>query len=198
MRLRLLAILTCLWTLSAYAADAVVNFSKLPPAAEQRIDFIKDVQPLFAKNCYGCHGAEKQKSNYRLDARPHAFKGGDIGEPIVAGDSAHSPLIHYVSGAHSEIVMPPKGDLLTREQVGVLRAWIDQGAVWPADADRIKVADRNDWWSFRPIRQPVVPAGAANPIDAFILAKLREKHLAPSPPADRRALIRRVYFDLIG
>jgi hypothetical protein len=198
MRLGLPAILISLCSVGAQAAEGVVDLSKLPPAVERRVDFIKDVQPLLAKNCYGCHGPEKQKSNYRLDARPYALKGGDIGKPIVAGDSAHSPLIHYVSGAHSEIVMPPKGDLLTREQVGVLRAWIDQGAVWPADADRIKVADWNDWWSFRPIARPAVPAGAENPIDAFVLAKMREMHLTASPPADRRALIRRVYFDLIG
>jgi hypothetical protein len=185
-------------TLSAHAADVILDLSKLPPPAERRVDFIKDIQPLFAKTCYTCHGPDKQKSNYRLDAKPHAFKGGDIGKPILPGDSAHSPLIHYVAGVHPEIVMPPKGDPLTREQVGLLRAWIDQGAAWPADADKIQVADKNDWWSFRPIVRPAVPAGAVNPIDAFILAKLRERRLTPNPPADRLTLIRRVYFDLVG
>lgn len=179
--------------------------SKLPPTANRTVDFIKDVQPIFAKTCYGCHGAEKQKSNYRLDARPYAFKGGDIGKPILPGDSAHSPLIHYVAGIHPEITMPPKGDALSAEQVGMIRAWIDQGAKWPADADKVKVVDRNDWWSLKPIVRPELPDVARvkalrvrNPIDAFILAKLAEKHLTPAPQADRRTLIRRVYFDLIG
>src|SRR5712691_5247758 len=182
---------------AALAAD--IDLSKLPPPANRRIDFLKDVRPLFADHCHACHGLEKQKSNYRLDLKSHAMKGGDIGRPIIPGDSAHSPLIQYVAGAHPEISMPPKGERLTRDQIAMLRAWIDQGAHWPADADRIKVADKSDWWSLKPIVKPAIPASeSGNPIDAFILAKLEELHLKPSSQADRRTLIRRVTFDLTG
>jgi hypothetical protein len=185
------------------AAD--LDLSKLPAPSTRTIDFIKDIQPLFANTCYACHGPEKQKSNYRLDAKPYAFKGGDIGKPILPGDSAHSSLIHYVAGIHPEITMPPKGTPLTVQQVSDLRAWIDQGARWPADADKIKAIDRSDWWSLKSIVRPPVPqvaddqtAHARNPIDNFILARLNAQHLAPSPQADRRTLIRRLTFDLIG
>lgn len=191
--------LVILLTLGVFACGADVDISKLPPATNRTIDFVHDIRPLFERHCYSCHGAEKQKSGYRLDVRASAMKGGDVGErPILPGDSAHSPLIQYVAGVHPDITMPPKGEALTADQVGVLRAWIDQGARWPAEADRVKVADKSDWWSFRPVVRPRVPAGAENPIDAFVLAKLREKKLAPNPSADRLTLIRRVYFDLLG
>ena len=200
----LVAVTWCAAAVSARAAE--VDVSKLPPAPRGAVDFAKQVRPIFEKACFGCHGAEKQKSGYRLDSRPHALKGGDLGVvPIVPGDSARSPLIHYVSGLHDEVTMPPKGDLLTAEEVGVLRAWIDQGAKWPADAAAAKVVDKADWWSFKPIVRPPLPPVAAgdrarvrNPIDAFVLSKAREKGLTPSDQADRRTLVRRVYFDLTG
>ncbi|HEY7115751.1 MAG TPA: PSD1 and planctomycete cytochrome C domain-containing protein [Tepidisphaeraceae bacterium] len=202
-RLALLcAVLLCITV--ARAVD--IDVSVLPPPVDRRIDFLEDIRPLLSARCYQCHGPEKQKSNYRLDLKPYALKGGDVGVvPIVPGDSAHSPLIQYVSRIHPEISMPPKGDPLTREEVAMLRAWIDQGARWPADADKIRVADRSDWWSLKPIVRPSIPIVAPedrprvrNAIDAFTLAKLREKHLTPNPEADRRTLIRRVTFDLTG
>ena len=186
------------------AAD--IDLAKLPPAATAPVDFARDVRPLLERHCYSCHGSEKQKSNYRLDARATAMKGGDVGNrPVIPGDSAHSPLIQYVAGVHPEIAMPPKGEPLTAEQVGVLRAWIDQGARWPAEADKIAVADKADWWSFKPIVRPAVPAVAPenagrvrDPIDAFVLSELGKHNLTPAPEADRRTLVRRLYFDLIG
>ncbi len=172
---------------------------------EGTVDFVRDVRPIFAKSCYSCHGAEKQKSGYRLDARAYALKGGEIGRSIVPGDSAHSPLIQYVAGTHPEITMPPKGERLTTAQVATLRAWIDQGASWPADVDAVKVVDKADWWSLKPIvRPPLPPVSAAdaarvrNPIDAFVLSKVGQMKLRPAKEADRRTLCRRLYFDLIG
>src|SRR6516225_10081316 len=107
-----------------YAAD--VDVSKLPPAAARSVDFVKDIQPLFEKHCLKCHGPEKQKSGYRVDVRDSALKGGDDHAPnIIPGKSAESPLIHFVAGLDEDMVMPQKGDRLTVEQVGVLRAWID-------------------------------------------------------------------------
>ena len=95
---------------------------------------------------------------------------------------------------------PPKAERLTAEQLATLKAWIDQGAKWPDDGS----ASAADWWSFKPVVRPPAPAirdprfAVRNPIDAFVLAKLRDRGLSPSPEADRRTLIRRVYFDLIG
>lgn len=101
--------------------------SKMPAPVNRQVDFTADVQPIFAKHCIGCHGPDKQKGMYRLDVKDTALKS----ELVKPGDSAGSALIHYVLGIHERKRMPPEGTPLTDEQVGILRAWIDQGAAWP-------------------------------------------------------------------
>src|SRR5436190_2753479 len=113
---------------TAVAVGLAADVSKPPPAANHKVDFARDVQPIFAKHCVSCHGPEKQKSDYRLDVRAFALKAGSIGGAIVPGDAGKSLLLQYVAGTHADIRMPPKGKMLSDEQVGVLRAWIDQGA----------------------------------------------------------------------
>ena len=189
-------------SLLAFVAEPV-DITKLPPPVTRPIDFVRDVRPIFEENCYSCHGPDKQKSGYRLDDKDGALTGGEGHAPnIVAGQSAASPLIHFVAGLDEDMLMPNKGDPLTEEQVGILRAWIDQGAVWPDDG-RPTVADTwKSHWSFRPLVRPEVPkpadGRARGAIDAFISAKLQQKGLSLSPPADARTLIRRLSFDLIG
>lgn len=118
-----------LLTLNAIAQDTK---KELPPAATKTVDYVADVKPILKEKCWSCHGADKQKGKLRLDGKAEAMKGGDTGAAIKAGDSAGSLLIQVVVGAHDSIdIMPPKGDPLTAEQVGILRAWIDQGANWP-------------------------------------------------------------------
>lgn len=164
-------------------------------------DFATEIQPILVRSCYGCHGPERQKSGYRLDVRSIALKGGDLGSPaIVPHDSAGSPLIHYVSGADPEMVMPPErsdAPPLSEEEVARLRAWIDAGPHWP-DALAGTVEEVAPHWSLEPLVSPSVPEGAAHPIDAFIRARLEEKGIAPSPTAERCILIQRLYYDLIG
>ena len=130
--------------------------------------------------------------------------GGDSYAPnIIAGNGAGSPLLRFVAGMDDDVTMPPEGKRLSAQEVGLLRAWIDQGAIWPDEAAG-KIADKTDWWSLKPLEQPAVPSGEAgapapsNPIDAFIRQTLREKHFPHAPETDRRTLIRRLYFDLIG
>jgi hypothetical protein len=165
-----------------------IDLSRLPPPADRKIDFVRDVQPIFATSCHSCHGSDKQKGNLRLDIKSVAL----TGDRIKPGDTAHSLLIRYVSGLDEEIRMPPKGAPLSAEQVGVLRAWIDQGAVWP-DSAGAKLNDGAAHWSLQPLRRP-----AGDSIDQFVSARLRERGLQSAHEADRRTLIRRVYFDLIG
>src|SRR6185369_9536351 len=113
---------------------AEIDESKLPPPATNRIDFARDIKPIFESSCFRCHGVERPKSKYSLATRESALKGGENGVDILPGQSAKSPLIHYVSGLAEDIEMPPKGkgDPLTSEQIGLLRAWIDQGVQWSA------------------------------------------------------------------
>lgn len=101
--------------------------TKLPPPASKKIDFVVDVQPILAQKCYSCHGEEAQQSGLRLDRRQAALRGGDYGPVINPGDSEHSKLIRRVANGDGGLQMPPTGPL-SEEEIGILRAWIDQGA----------------------------------------------------------------------
>ena len=176
-------------------AGGDVDVTTLVKPAERVVDFAKDVKPIFEAACFKCHGAKQQKSDYRLDRKESALTGGSIGGAIIPGDSSKSKLIHYVSGLDLEMKMPPKGQGLSADQIGILRAWIDQGSPWPAESE-VK-AEKH--WSLKPLVKPAAPqADVINPIDAFVRAKLTEKGLEPSPEANRRTLIRRVTLNLTG
>jgi hypothetical protein len=130
--------LLCLLTLlssESRAADKKVNMSKVPPAADKKgVTFDKDVKPLLEKSCLKCHSGDKPKSKYRMDTLASVIKGGESGDPaIVPGHSEKSPLVLFASDALEEMEMPPidkrdKYPALTKEQIGLIRAWIDQGA----------------------------------------------------------------------
>lgn len=187
------------WIAPAFADEE----DGIPPPLERRVDFETEVRPLLTARCLACHGPDKQKGGLRLDRKNAALEGGDEGDDIIPGDGAESLVVRLTAGVEEDRRMPPKGGRLSAEQVALLRTWIDQGADWPGgDADD----DPRNWWSLRPLARAEVPAAepfaaappARNPIDAFIRAKLREKGLEPSPEADRRTLIRRLSFDLVG
>ena len=133
-------------------------------------------------------------------------RGGDNGPVLVPGDPDQSPLIQAVRH-EGDVKMPPKGGKLPEPAARALADWVKMGAPWPADSepasDDSKAGAAADHWAFQPVRAVEPPAvddraWVASPIDAFILARLEAKGLAPSPPADRRTLIRRVTFDLTG
>lgn len=197
------AVLATCWPPSLLAADEGRDAPavQLPPAAARKVDFATDIRPLFVKHCHKCHGAEKQQAGLRLDRGKESMAGGDSGKAYLPGNSAESLLVQYVAGLDPDLVMPPQGVRLTPEQVGLIRAWIDQGAAWPADESQGRVTF--DHWSFKPIARPAVPAVRSleqvrNPIDAFVIAKLESQGVAPSPEADRTTLIRRLNLDLLG
>jgi mono/diheme cytochrome c family protein len=189
----------CLTAMTVNAAN--VDVSKLPPAATRPVDFTQDVQPIFQSSCWKCHGPQRSEASFRLDQREDFLKGGDRGHDVIPGNSGDSLLIHAVSGLHDELKMPKKGEKLTAEQVGVLRAWIDQGAKMP---DRIAAEkDPSLHWAFRAPVKPAAPKTkdakwVRDDIDKFILSKLEKEKLKPSPEADRITLIRRLYLDLVG
>jgi len=188
---------------AAKATGATADAGKLPPPANRKIDFAKDIQPILANTCYECHGSEKQKAGLRLDQKAAALNGGDTGPLLLAGKSADSLIIQAVAGLKEDIArMPKKKDSLTDEQIGLLRAWIDQGADWPETA----AANAKDWrkhWAFSAPSRPKLP-GVKNsrwvrdPVDAFILARLEKENLKPSAEADKVTLLRRLSLDLIG
>ena len=104
-----------------------IDLEELPPPAKQVVDFKKEIWPLFQEHCVKCHGPDQQKSGYRIDIAELALEGGEMGEAIIPGNSAKSPLIHFISGLDEEVVMPPKGDPFNAKTVGLIRAGGDAG-----------------------------------------------------------------------
>ncbi len=180
----------------------------LLPAAGQiaTVDFARDVAPIFAKTCAGCHGPAMQTSGLRLDDPAAALKGGYSGTSIVPGRGGESPLVKRISAVKGFPVMPPAGNQLSPEQVETIRRWIDEGAHYPAEAGtplETAAPDEPSHWSFRPIRSPAPPvvrnpAWIRNPIDAFVMARLEADAIAPSPEAPKHTLLRRLSLDLTG
>ncbi len=176
--------------------------SKTKTPGTQPVDFERDIQPIFRDHCLSCHGETTQESDYRLDVREIAMRGGSLGEaPIVAGNSEASPLVHLIDGSDESMLMPPASSnkpRLSRQQVATIKAWIDQNATWP-DSANATIIDKSDWWSLHPMSRPTVPMSeSANPIDAFVEAEYAKRGLTGTEMADRRTLVRRLYFDLIG
>jgi hypothetical protein len=165
----------------------------LPPAAKTKIEFARDIEPLLGRRCLACHGPQQQMSGLRLDQKTAALKGGAAGVDILPGKSAESRLIRLVAGLDRKF-MPPMGAHLTAVEVGLLRAWIDQGVEWTANAPH---------WSFQKIQRTAPPAAGnrdwgRNAVDSFILARLEREGIAPAPEAPQLTLLRRVSLDLTG
>jgi mono/diheme cytochrome c family protein len=150
---------------------------------------------LIEKRCAQCHGGQTAAGGLRLIGREQLLKGGKRGPAVKPGSSADSLLFQAVSYT-GKITMPPSGQLDPAE-IEILRSWIEKGAEWPASAPGTQTSN---WWAFRKPKRPPVPqiAGAATPIDAFLLEKLQAAGVAPAPEADKLALIRRASFDLLG
>ncbi len=169
--------------------------------------FETKIRPLLADRCIECHGEKKQKGGLRLDSRAAWQKGGDSGAAIVPGDVDGSLLIKAVRHADKELQMPPK-KRLAAEEVAALEQWVKLGAPDPREG-RLAVVNAVDFeagrkqWAFQPVGNPQPPTPAhdewsRSEVDRFILERMREAGLQPSPPADRRTLVRRVTFDLTG
>jgi Protein of unknown function (DUF1549)/Protein of unknown function (DUF1553)/Planctomycete cytochrome C len=194
--------LLAVWSCSARASDDGAEF------------FEKKIRPILVEHCYECHSAKSKKvrGGLRLDSRAALLRGGDRGTAVAPGDPDKSLLIEAIGYKNPDLQMPKKGKL-SDAVVTDLTAWVKRGAPWgkdngPIAAGPVKPAfdlqkRKHDHWAWRPIRPHEPPAvkdaaWARSPVDRFILAKLEEKSLSPAPAADKRTLLRRVYFDLIG
>ena len=172
--------------------------------------FETKVRPLLAARCFKCHGPQKQQGGLRLDSQAGVLAGGESGAVIVPGSPRPSLLIEAVH--YRSLEMPPDGKL-SDQQIGVLTQWVRMGVPWPGAGDVVPrprqtgfwITDEDrQFWSFQPIRRPPVPNAVdtdwddENPIDGFILDKLREHGFRPAPAATQRELVRRIFLDLIG
>lgn len=194
---------------AGFLATSLLTYSeeKLDPAA---VEFFENkIRPVLAESCYTCHSqkAEKLKGGLYLDTKDGLLKGGDNGPAIVPGDPEKSLLIKAVRYTDPNLQMPPKDKKLSSDKIADLEAWVKMGAPDPRTAVNQTLAAREDQkknhWAFQPITRPAVPEVSKpnwtrNPIDNFVFAKLEEHGMKPSPRADKRTLIRRATFDLIG
>ena len=178
-------------------------------STENSAFFESKVRPLLAEHCYSCHGDKAVQGGLRLDSKEALLKGGEHGAALVAGKPEQSLLIRAVQYTDKSLQMPPKGRMADA-QIAVLIEWVKRGAPDPrtaapaASAGRvIDIAAGRKHWSFQPLKSPAPPAvknaaWSKNPIDRFILAKLESKGMKPNPYANRRTLIRRATFDMLG
>jgi hypothetical protein len=177
-------------------------------AAESFAFFEKRIRPLFINHCLTCHSGSESAGDLRLDLKSGWENGGTRGAAIVPFKPEESLLFQVVSGAHSKLRMPRDSDALTAEQIADLTKWIRTGAPDPRDGSTYqppftKPGDIQNHWAFRPIERPSLPdvsrlAWTQTPIDRFVLKRLEDAGLPPAVKADRRTLIRRLYFDLVG
>ena len=189
----------------------VVPALRAAEPTQAQLEFFENrIRPLLTEQCYSCHSHEapKLKGGLSLEYRELWLQGGDTGQAIVPGDPEKSLLIKAVRYGDADLRMPPREKKLTEEQIGWLVNWVKMGAPDPRTTNsaafaRIGNRSERDHWAFKPVRQPPVPAvkdegWGRSPVDAFVFAKLAENGLKPSPRADKRTLLRRATFDLIG
>jgi hypothetical protein len=197
----------------ALLAFGGVSFGADPSPADAEF-FEKEIRPLLVARCHKCHGDMKEpKGGLSLISREAVLKGGDSGPAAVEGHPEASLMVSAIN--YDGLEMPPEGQKLSEGEIARLTRWVTIGMPWPktdpraianaqstAEAKQIAVT-RGTFWSFRPIGNPPPPDvrdadWAKTPIDRFVLAALEKRGLAPSPPADKRTLLRRLSFDLIG
>ena len=162
--------------------------------AAEPVEFNRDIRALLSDRCFACHGPDKntREANLRLDTEEGLFRQTDDGKNIVPGKPAESLLVKRISSNDPAEKMPPpdSGKELNAAERELIKRWIEQGAKWEGH------------WAYQPIRRPAPPASdnaaVTNPIDKFIRQTLKQQGLAPSAEADRRTLIRRLSFDLVG
>lgn len=176
--------------------------SNKPASGQTSIDFKSVIQPILTAHCTGCHGASDQHGGLRLDHRALALQGGDTGPAIIPHKTTGELLRRITSENESEQMPPPEeGKRLNKEQIALLRTWIQQGANWPDDGQKVSVISKH--WAYQP-RQQITPPSVKNeswirsPIDRFVLSKLEAEKIVPSPEADKETLQKRLFYDLIG
>lgn len=177
------------------------------PTREQLEFFEKKIRPVLVEQCYRCHSkdAKRLKGGLRLDSRQHVLSGGDTGRLFIPGQPRKSLLIQSLR--YEDLRMPPNKKLPPKV-IANFETWVNMGAPYPPDSNEVtkKTIDfeqARKHWAFRPIHKPDLPQianerEAETPLDLFILSKLEKHQLALAPLADKRTLIRRLYFDMLG
>lgn len=196
MRSPVYAVVCAAWSAAAFAGLTPEQAALLPPASSRPVVFSQDIKPIFEARCVQCHGRGRDKGRFRLDTRESLLQGGDSGPAAEAGKSQESLLIGLVSGLDPDDMMPKKGTRLTAEQVGLLRAWIDQGLPWEAGVSFARPAPLN---LAPPAPKVDVSASSPlNPIDQMLEPYFAARQVKPGGVVEDRVFARRVYLGAIG
>ena len=175
-----------------YALCSLVVICEIATSAENNVDFSRQIRPLFAKHCYACHGPDKQEAGLRLDQEKIVYSKLESGDTAIAPKQLkRSELFHRIVSQEKDLQMPPEGDRLSKNEIDLIKKWINQGAIW------------KNHWAFEPIKHLKSPSVSdagwgQNPIDAFVFKRLKSNGLSPAPVAEKAKLIRRLYYDLTG
>ena len=168
------------------------------PAEAAEVTFGEHVRPILERSCSACHQGPQAQKGLRVGGASDLIRGGESGPAVIPGAPESSLLLAMIGGDRP--AMPPVGDRLSQEETAAIRAWIASGA--HGDESVSDAGDGERWWSLRPLAVSANPDPAdswgRSPIDGFLLAAMHAKGLAPSEPADRRTLARRLSFDLLG
>jgi mono/diheme cytochrome c family protein len=182
----LLAIFTCSQTIA----------DELPPPAPHQVDFHREVLPILANRCVTCHASGRAEGSFSLETRSDILRESDSGQAVVSGDSAGSMLIDLVAGTDPTWVMPKQGKRLSKEEVGILRAWIDQGVAWDQDVSLRKLTMRS--WKPQKVDLPAARKGWEHPVDRLMISYFAEYEIDADRLVDDATFARRVYYDVIG
>lgn len=198
---------TLIATLLVFAGTLICQANEPTPA---QLEFFENrIRPVLVNRCYKCHSTESDKlrGDLSVQFREALLQGGTSGPAIVPGKPEESLLITVIRGDDPDLIMPPKGQRLSEKEINDFVVWIAMGAPDPRKSDSGTSTgwgvSMKDHWAFQPLKKPDVPAvpdkeWAQNPVDAFIYDKLRQNGMKPNSPAEKRTLIRRATFDLIG
>lgn len=203
---------TTLFVLLALLPHSFVSPLIADDVDQTKIEFFeKEIRPLLVTKCYECHSGAEANGGLRLDAKDFVIKGGDSGPALAPGEPDKSLLIEAVRYKNTDLQMPPKSPLSAAE-IALLEKWVGMGApdprneatsIVPSGLSGMSIEEGRQFWSFKPVERTAIPLVSSKewiqtPVDAFILSKLEAMSLRPAVQADRRTLIRRVTFDLVG
>ncbi len=205
------------WKSLAFCFGGLVVSSSLQGAAGDELEFFRaKVYPILQENCLKCHGGEKIKGGFQLTSRQSILAGGETGPAVSMDDPESSHLLDMISYRDGDHEMPPK-QKLSEADIAILTEWVAKGIPYAPELEKEAVQEEHsssgyltevneqtrNYWAFKTITQPEPPSvdlkgWDENPIDAFVLDKLKQADLQPNPPATKQQLIRRAYYSLIG
>ena len=182
--------------MTTIAAALFYLIPSIATAETGTFDYLRDLKPILARNCFSCHGGLKQEGSLRLDTVNSMKTGGDSGPAVKSGNLLESLIWERVNSSDESDRMPPEGEPLSTSEISLIRKWILDGV--PTPFNEVAQSDPSQHWAFKPVTKRIPPEGTGHPIDKFVIKQLQDSDLVLSPTASAHDLIRRCYLNLHG